>query len=516
MCTCRKATVFLIFLGFIAACNGGDWRDSIPDPVDRDLAEILEQDTLEVLTTYNSTGYFLYRGQAMGFQHDLLQAFAEDHDLNVRFSVQSTRDSIYHKLNDGRGDIVADRVVPVAADSGIVRFTRPLYETTPVLVQRESSPSDSVLPEGVDTVVEKARPETTHRPITELAKADTSEELEIRARIVDDPSELGGQQVTLPFHSEYVGLLAELEDETTGDIHVVELDTAGSYETVIRYVSTGDFNFTVSPENLAKLKAGYFENIRTKPTMGPEHEVAWAVRRNAPVLLDSLNAWIEARRGTSWYRELYNRFFVDRRGYNEREDSEYLTGETGRLSDYDNLLRMNAEKIDWDWRLLASQTYQESRFEPTAKSWAGAAGLLQLMPPTAREFGVTNVYDPEDNVAGAVRYLQWLTDYWDGIIEDDRERLKFILASYNTGHGHVEDARRLAEKNGDDNVVWADVALWLLQKSKREVYQDPVVKYGFCRGLEPVMYVSHILARFEHYREFVDYEAAQRSFTAVP
>lgn len=511
MCTRLHATILLLFLLFTAACNGGDWRDDIPDPVDRDLAQILDQDTLEVLTTYNSTGYFLYRGQAMGFQHDLLQAFAEAHDLHVRFTVQQTRDSIYYKLNTGEGDIVADRVVPTKVDSNIVAFTHPLYETTPVLVQRESPPSDTVLPESIDTVVQKARPNTQERAITQLAKADSSKEVELRARIVQKPSELGGEQVALPFHSEYVGLLAELEDEVTGDIHVVELDTVGSYESVIRHVSTGDVNFTVSPENLAKLKEGYFENIRTKPTMGRKHEVAWAIRRNAPALHDSLNAWIEARRGTSWYQELYDRYFVDRRGYNEREDSEYLTGATGRLSDFDELLRTNATKIDWDWRLLAAQTYQESRFKPRAKSWAGAAGLLQLMPPTAREFGVTNVYDPEDNVAGAVRFLQWLTDYWDEIIEDDQERMKFILASYNTGHGHVEDARRLAEKNGDDNTVWADVAFWLLQKSKREVYQDPVVKYGFCRGLEPVMYVSHILARFDHYREFVDYEASQRS-----
>lgn len=515
MCTCRHATILLIVVAFItAACNGGDWRSDVPDPVDRDLSEILEQDTLHVLTTYNSTGYFLYRGVAMGFQHDLLQAFGEEHDLNVEFHVQPTRERIYHRLNEGEGDIVADRVVPTEADSGIVRFTQPLYETRPVLVQRDSAPSDSVLPDGVDSVVQKARPDSEERPVTQLAKADSAEELEMRARIIDDPSDLGGREVALPFQSEYVSLLAELEDETTGDIHVVELDTAGSYEKVIRYISTGDFNFTVSPENLAKLKAGYFDNIRTKPTMGASHEVAWAVRRNAPALLDSLNAWVEAKRGTSWYEQLYDRYFIDRRGYNEREDSEYLTGETGRLSDYDDLIRVNAEKINWDWRLLASQTYQESRFEPRAKSWAGAAGLLQLMPPTAREFGVTNVYDPEDNVAGAVRFIQWLTDYWDDKIEDEDERLKFILASYNTGHGHVEDARRLAEKNGDGTTVWADVAFWLLQKSKREVYQDPVVKYGFARGLEPVMYVSHILARFEHYREFVDFEAAQRSLAS--
>jgi len=94
--------------------------------------------------------------------------------------------------------------------------------------------------------------------------------------------------------------------------------------------------------------------------------------------------------------------------------------------------------------------YQESRFKPDAKSWAGASGLLQLMPGTARQVGVRDPFDPEDNVRGGVKYLKWLTDFWDERIEDEDERLKFILASYNTGPGHVEDAQRLASKYGGD------------------------------------------------------------------
>jgi membrane-bound lytic murein transglycosylase F len=147
--------------------------------------------------------------------------------------------------------------------------------------------------------------------------------------------------------------------------------------------------------------------------------------------------------------------------------------------------------------------YQESRFKPTARSWAGATGLLQLMPATGRQFGVRNPNDPQQNVAGAVRFLQWLTRYWTARIPDPEERLKFILASYNTGAGHVEDAQRLAEANKDNPKRWADVSYWLLQKSKREVYRNPVVKYGFSRGIEPVTYVAIILDRFAHYKQFV-------------
>jgi membrane-bound lytic murein transglycosylase F len=125
------------------------------------------------------------------------------------------------------------------------------------------------------------------------------------------------------------------------------------------------------------------------------------------------------------------------------------------------------------------------------------------MPATAREFGVKNPLDPEDNVQGAVKFLKWLTDYWTERVDDEGERLKFVLASYNTGAGHVEDAQRLTKKYGGDPLKWDDVSYWLLQKSTQQYSTDAVVKFGFCRGVEPVNYVSHILERFDHYKQYV-------------
>nr|QEO74668.1 hypothetical protein [uncultured bacterium] len=183
--------------------------------------------------------------------------------------------------------------------------------------------------------------------------------------------------------------------------------------------------------------------------------------------------------------------------------SEYLTSTTGKLSEYDPLLKQYAVELNWDWRLLASQAFQESRFKPEVRSWAGATGLLQLMPRTAKEYGVTDALDPADNVKGAIKFLKALQQYWGKRIEDENERLKFILASYNAGAGHIEDAQRLTEKYGGNPEVWEDVAYWLLQKSTQQYSSDPVVKFGFCRGLEPVNYVSQILERFEHYKQFV-------------
>jgi len=284
---------------------------------------------------------------------------------------------------------------------------------------------------------------------------------------------------------------------------VVEVGGKTDDEALVNKVAKGDVEYTVIQDNLAQLKEAYFTNIKIRPIVGASHNVAWGVRQNSPQLLRELNRWIEEKKNGPLFDRLYKKYFVDRKGYKERVASEYLTSATGKLCPYDPLLKRHASELNWDWRLLASQVYQESQFKPNARSWAGATGLLQLMPATAKEFGVRNIHDPEDNVQGAVKFLNWLEKYWDKKIADEVERLKFVLASYNCGAGHIEDAQRLAEKNGGNPKSWDDVAYWLLQLSKVQYSSDPDVKYGFCRGIEPVTYVGLILERFEHYKQHV-------------
>ncbi len=184
--------------------------------------------------------------------------------------------------------------------------------------------------------------------------------------------------------------------------------------------------------------------------------------------------------------------------------------QAARLSRWDELFARHARRIGWDWRLLASQAFHESSFDPEARSHAGATGLLQLMPRTAAQFGVRELTDPEQNVSAAVRYLAWLEAYWEDEIEDPEERLRFVLASYNVGQGHMRDAQRLAAKHGDDPARWHDVSRWLIRKSQKQHYSDPVVFYGYCRGREPVQYVARVLARFERYRSFAPLPAEPR------
>jgi membrane-bound lytic murein transglycosylase F len=463
-----------------------------PSPIERDWETIRSSGNLIVLAPYNSTTYFLYRGEPMGYEYELLQAFAKEQGLALKVEVVTDRKELFTLLNTGEGDIATGRLIPTPEDEQRVSFTRELYRTEPALVQQGQSPEKAkeVLPDEA-------------KKILESGPADEMAEIDIQARRVTKPAQLAGESVDLPEKHPYKRELIELSDQISGEIEVVEWGGKIEDEGLAQKVARGEIEFTVMQSNLAELKEAEFTNLKVRPVVGRTHKVSWAVRRNSPELLGAINRWIEEKKSGALFNSLYKKYFVDRQSHRERAESEYLTSQTGKLCQFDPLLKRYADELRWDWRLLASQTFQESRFKPDARSWAGATGLLQLMPRTAREFGVRDALDPEDNVRGAVKFLQWLTKYWSSRIPDEGERLKFILASYNTGQGHVEDAQRLASKYGGNPLRWDDVSYWLMQKSKQEFIADPVVKYGFCRGLEPVTYVSRILERFDHYRQFV-------------
>jgi membrane-bound lytic murein transglycosylase F len=497
-------SLFLLLL-FASSCNRGQQKsqprvlesvESVKpqpvEPIDRDFKAIKEQGTLVVLAPYNSTTYFLYRGEPLGYEFELLRAFAEEHQLTLEMRVVTDQKMLFNKLNIGEGDIVAARLNPKPEDEAEVAFTNALYRTEPSLVQQKAPPDNANL-------TEEARTEIKSEPTDSRTGGDA---ISIHARLIERPAQLAGEKVTLPEGSAYKRTLVELADEISGDISVVEIGGGADDEALVAKVAKGDVEYTVVQDNLAELKEAHYTNIKIRPIVGASHKVAWAVRKNAKVLEAELNRWIAEKKNGSLFDRLYKKYFTDRKAYRERVESEYLTSTTGKLSQFDPLLKRYAPELNWDWRLLASQTFQESRFKPEARSWAGATGLLQLMPRTAREYGVKNANDPEDNVRGAVKFLNWLTKYW-ARIPDEAERLKFILASFNCGAGHVEDAQRLTTKYGGNPESWNDVAYWLLQLSKSQYSTDPIVKYGFCRGIEPVTYVNLILERFNHYKQFV-------------
>ncbi|MEG1998593.1 MAG: transglycosylase SLT domain-containing protein, partial [Bacteroidales bacterium] len=171
-------------------------------------------------------------------------------------------------------------------------------------------------------------------------------------------------------------------------------------------------------------------------------------------------------------------------------------------SPFDNLFKRYSKDIGWDWRMLAAIAYYESKFDSTLVSWAGAKGLMQLMPKTAESFGDEgwNMQNNEHNVITATRNIAALNQSLSKI-KDKNERIKFILAAYNSGIGHVFDAMALAEKYGKNPLVWdKNVAETILMKSKPEYFNDPVCKCGYFKGRETTDYVVRVIELFKYYK----------------
>jgi len=183
--------------------------------------------------------------------------------------------------------------------------------------------------------------------------------------------------------------------------------------------------------------------------------------------------------------------------------SPILNASRGQISQYDDIFKRFAPSCGWDWRLLAAQAYQESTFDPQAVSYMGAMGLMQLMPSTARQVGVsqTEVFDPVSNVRGATRLISQLNRHYASITNPD-ERINFILAAYNAGPGHVDDARALAQKNGRNPDKWlGNVDSYVLKMSDPAFYNQPEVRHGYFRGRETYEYVNNIRTRWNEYRK---------------
>lgn len=498
----------VVLIPLLACVDAHPRPPVVEEPVVSDWAEVQARDTLVALVQYNSTGYFLYRGEPMGFEYEMLAAFAEEHDLAFRTVVLEDPGDWILRLNRGEGDVVAARLIPSQLEAREVLFTHRLYETQATLVQRSGAGDGPDLPAPVDSLLGPGRG---------LLPGDEAMDsaLDLPVRLVEDAAELGGRTVVIPGQPALHERLLEIQDSITGDIEIVELEGDARTETLLRRVAAGGVSLAAAPEELARLSAGYYQNLVVRPTLGGGEGVSWAVRRTSPELLRRLDEWIAEPESRTLAAVLYRKYYVDRQGYRERSRSGYLSSETGRISEFDPLLKSAAAELGWDWRLLAAQVYQESRFQPRARSWAGAMGLLQLMPGTARELGVDAPFDPEQNIRGGARYLATLSRQWAETIGDPEQRLRFVLASYNAGRGHVLDAQRLAVAHGDDQTAWNDVAYWLLQKSRRPVYTHPVVRHGFVRGLEPVTYVGRILDLYGNYRQLVDAGGPQASPSSI-
>ena len=428
-----------------------------------EVERIHKDGTLRVATLSRSTSYFDIQGEEMGYEFELAQKLAEYLRVNLEVETGKDMNELISMLQGGKVDVIA-YPIPITTDGKKeVAYVDHTYITRQVLVQRV----------GKNRFLE-----------------------------VESITDLLGKEVGVVENSKYHKRLQAIDEEIGGGLLIQTFSNEDNEETLISKVSSGEINFTIVDENIAKVNKTYYDNIDISVAASLNSRAAWAVRNNSTALLDTVNHWFESIKSNYAYQYLENKYFEKKKNHKTTQNPKYIN--TKKISNYDPLFKKYAPKLDWDWKLLASVAYQESKFNPEARSWAGAQGLMQLMPSTAEKFGVDSmsVDMPEPNIKAAVKYIGKVEDCFRSI-ENRDERTKFVLAGYNAGVGHVRDAMALAEKHGKSPDKWSDVCVFVMLKSKPEFFNDPVVQHGYLRGIETTKFVDEVMMRYHEYNEVI-------------
>ncbi|SEF55262.1 MltF family protein [Parabacteroides chinchillae] len=458
----KKCIPFLLFLFLLGSCYSnkqGKEEDIDTHPVD--LTQLKEKGEITAVTLYSSTSYFQYKMQPMGYEYDLINDFAKSEGLKLNIKVAENATRLIEMLEAGEADVVAYPIQITNKLKQEVLFCGREEQSSQVLVQRAN-------------------------------KGDT---------ILTDVTQLIGKDIYVKPNTKYSERLHNLDVELGGGINIkdIEKDTVTT-EDLIEMVSKGQIPYTISDDNTARLNKTYYWNININLKVSFMQRSAWAVRKNSPELAKAINEWASDKSGSFTFKAVTKRYFELSK---EPFRAELPEVKNGHISPYDQLFRKHAANIGWDWQLLASIAYQESRFNPSVVSWAGAEGLMGIMPNTAKALGVTphELKNPEIGIRTGVDCLRRFRQGFSSI-KDPQEKLKFTLASYNAGIGHVYDAQRLAEKYGKDPNKWdGNVAEYVRLKSDPQYYNDPVCKHGYLRGSETYNYVQEVMQRYKYYKE---------------
>jgi membrane-bound lytic murein transglycosylase F len=421
--------------------------------------EIKRRGLLRVITRNNAATFFIWRGRPVGFEYELLAKFARKHGLSLQMVVPQGRDELVPALRDGRGDIIAaSMVVTDARRARGLDFTR-AYKTGQLhFVTRVGEPPVHV------------------------------------------PQDLAGRTVSVRRSSAAWARLEELQ--RTGVAFRLEagpehLET----EDYIEQVGNGTLDVTVADSYSVKVALAWRSDVVSSMPLSGPLDVGWAVRRGNAALLDELNTFIAEEYRQVEYNMLHARYFG-----NEKRVRAHVTqradGINGAaLSPYDELVQLHAGRHGFDWPLIVAQMFRESRFRPDARSLAGAQGLMQVLPVTARRFGISDLRNPDRNIAAGVKLMSWTYRRLEAELPV-RERIWFTLAAYNAGLGHLIDARALARKLGLDANRWFDnVEKAMLLLAKPEYYRK--ARHGYVRGREPVAYVRDIRDLYDAYRSLL-------------
>ncbi len=437
-----------------------------------DLAEIKARGLLRVLTRNNSSHYFVFRGEQWGFQYELAKHLADQLGVRLQMVVPADRDSLTAALLAGEGDIIAAGMSITAGRERKVVFS--------------------------PTVTQVQRFVVTHEDIV---------------KPLATPSDLSRFVLHLNFRSTTFGMAEAFQRRLGLPLLVEDVPPEVEMEEMLRRIGVGDYEATIVDEDLLQLEQAAGTPVVARLPIGGPIQKGWAFRPSSTELAAQTSAFIEKHQKDGLIRIIYGKYFApETRLARHARDFEFRADEDGRISPYDELFRAAGEDTGIDWRLLAALAYSESRFDPTVRSRFGAVGLMQVLPSTAKQQKDVKLpknleramLDPAFNIPLGAKYLKWLMARFERAGVSKKQQIRFALAAYNAGVGHVLDARELAHETGRDPNLWfGNVEQAMLLKKDRKWHKK--TRFGFCRADQVIAYVSRIQTRYDVYVRHVPF-----------
>lgn len=430
---------------FVIALAGGCGKA----PAHRSLEDILKSGQITVITRNNAHCYYVYREQAMGFEYDMAQAFADF--LGVKLNVETAHswEEMIPSLTEDGGDFIAASMTITPERKKDVIFSDGYREIQQHIIVHRNN--------GDVNTVEDLSGRTVH------VRRGTSYESRLSALQQE------GIDLKIKLH----------EDAPTGEL--------------IGRVAANDIEVTVADSNIALLNRRYYPKIRVSAAISEKELLGWAVARNAVDLRAQINLFLKVIGNNGQLDEIYKRYYADVETFDYLDLAAFHRRIKSRMPTYRRIIQKAAAKHGFDWRLIVAQIYQESHFNPKAQSTKGAYGLMQLTSRMADSFDVKDIFDPVQNIEAGTRYLKELFDRFDKASGSDR--LFIAIAAYNIGLGHIWDARDLARERNLDPNRWSSLVetLPLLMYYK----YNKNTKHGYARGTEPIKYIKQIVIYYD-------------------
>ncbi|KJK18537.1 membrane-bound lytic murein transglycosylase MltF [Pseudomonas sp. NPDC087612] len=411
------------------------------------LERVKEDGVLRVITRNSPATYFQDRNGETGFEYELVKRFADDLGVELKIETADNLDDLFNQLGQPSGPVLAAAgLVSSEQRKSQVRFSHPYLEVTPQIIYRNGRP----------------------RPT--------------------DAKDLVGKKIMVLKGSTHAEQMAELKKQYPA----LEYEESDAVEVVdlLRMVDEGQIDLTLVDSNELAMNQVYFPKVRVAFDLGDARDQRWAVAAGEDnSLLNEINEFLDKVQKNGTLQRLKDRYYghVDVLGYvGAYTFAQHLQQ---RLPRYEKAFQASAKKEQVDWRLLAAIGYQESMWQAEVTSKTGVRGLMMLTQRTAQAMGVSNRLDPVQSIRGGAKYFMYVKSELDDSIEEP-DRTWFALAAYNVGSGHLDDARKLAKREGLNPNKWLDVKKMLPRLSQKQWYSK--TRYGYARGGEPVHFVANI------------------------